>query len=288
MTRRGFYLLTENTFESCYFVSRFITALGHSSRFLGVLIAEPPPPPDLLLEREQFHSRHHRVYDWNEKLDQMWSRLYQPLSPAGRRMIEAYGLPRYPNSQHDHTIFLGSDINTASARHRMEDLLRIDNRRWLVTYLPRMIQPWLIELAHSQVLNCHSAVLPYARGLHAIENIAASRDIDAFRTAAGITIHYIDNGIDTGPIIRAERIVDPFRFDSLWDLKGHLYHTGVTWYIRTVRDIIESDDTVPAGIIPSAALKATTYYKTDFTPKKARQAETGYLWMKSRLSSSGV
>jgi phosphoribosylglycinamide formyltransferase-1 len=163
----------------------------------------------------------------------------------------------------------------------MSDLLETANPCWLVTYLPKLLEPWWIELAQSRLLNCHSAVLPYARGMHAIENVAASKNIEAFRKAAGVTIHYIDAGIDTGPIIRAERMTDPFRFDSLWEFKGHLYRTGIEWYIKTVRDIIGSTDTEPAGMIPSADLKGPNYAKKHFTEDKRRQAEAGYLWMKS-------
>ena len=283
MKSKGFYLLAENTFESCYFVSRFIEELGQSSSFLGVLAAEPRPAEDILQDRERFHSRFGGVTDLSEELEQIWSELYQPLNPASRRMIQGYGLPRFSTSHHENTVFLGSDINALTARNCMSDLLEIDNPCWLVTYLPKLLEPWWIEVAQSRLLNCHSAVLPSARGMHAIEHVAASRDIDAFRNAAGVTIHHIDAGIDTGSIIRAERVADPFRFDSLWELKGHLYRTGIEWYIQTVRDIIGPADTVPAGIIPSADLKGPNYLKKHFTEEKRRQAEAGYLWMKSQL-----
>ncbi|NES69686.1 MAG: hypothetical protein F6K24_32965 [Okeania sp. SIO2D1] len=74
------------------------------------------------------------------------------------------------------------------------------------------------------MVNCHSAVLPYARGMHCIENLAIYKNINQFRQAAGVTIHYVDEGVDTGSIIRTERIVDPFCFNSIWDLKGYIYY----------------------------------------------------------------
>lgn len=286
MTNKGFYLLTENTLESCYFVSRFLEEFGDSSSLLGVLLAEPRPSEDRLQERESFHSQFPDAADWSEDHERLWSWLYQPLSPASRRMIEAYGPPRFSTSHHENTVFLGSHLNAPPVRKRMRELLDIDHPCWLVTYLPKILAPWWIEISQGRLLNCHSAVLPYARGMHAIEQVAASRDIHAFRKAAGITIHYIDTGIDTGPIIRAERLTDPFRFASLWELKGHLYRIGIDWYIQTVRDIISSANTVPAGIAPDIDGKGPVYLKRDFDEEKRRQAETGYLWMKFQLSEA--
>lgn len=286
MIGKGFYLLAENTFESCYFVSRFIDEFEQSRSFLGVLAAEARPAEIILQDRERFHSRFGGATDWSEEFEQIWSGLYQPLNVTSRRMIQRYGVPHFSTSHHENTVFLGSDINGLTARNCMRDIFKTANPCWLVTYLPKLLKPWWIEPAQSRLLNCHSAVLPYARGMHAIENVAASKDIDAFRRAVGVTIHYIDGGIDTGPIIRAERVTDPFRFKSLWELKGHLYRTGIEWYIQTVRDIIGSADTEPAGIWPSAPLKGPNYLKKHFTEEKKRQAEEGYLWMKSQLSEA--
>lgn len=284
MTGQSFYLLADNSVESCYFVSRFIEELGQSSRFLGVVAAETRPSEAILQERERLHASVGGWTDSSKEFEQVCSRLYQPLNPSSRKMIQRYGLPRFSMSHHESTVFLGSDVNAVSAQNCMNELLKTDDRCWLVNYLPKLLKPWWIELARSRLVNCHSAVLPYARGLHAIENIAASKDIDAFRQASGVTIHYIDAGIDTGPIIRAERVTDPFRFDSLWELKGHLYRLGIEWYVRTVREITGSTDTEPAGIIPSPELRGPIYAKERFTEETRRQAEAGYLWMKSRCS----
>jgi hypothetical protein len=53
----------------------------------------------------------------------------------------------------------------------------------------------IIRLAKIGVLNSHPGLLPWIRGVHVIEN-AILRN-----TPIGITCHFIDIGIDTGPII---------------------------------------------------------------------------------------
>jgi len=58
-----------------------------------------------------------------------------------------------------------------------------------------------------RIVNTHSAPLPDFPGAHPIEDVLAA-GVD--ETAA--TIHYVDEGVDTGPVIRAERV--PVRPDD--------------------------------------------------------------------------
>lgn len=282
MFGKDFYLLAENTFESCYFVSRFIEKFKHSRNFLGVLIAEDKPPESILQGRELFHSEYGSRKELNDEMEKEWLGLYPPLSESSQSMIHLYGVPNFAVTHHPNTIFIGHNVNSKFAKNCLKDIC-IESTPWLVTYLPIILKSWWIEITKSRILNCHSAVLPYARGIHSIENIAALKDIDAFQQAAGITIHHIDAGVDTGSIIRAERIADPFRFNSIWELKAQLYKTGIDWYIQTVRDILGSADTIPAGIMPSPELRGLNYLCKHFTAEKRQQAEEGYLWMKSQV-----
>jgi phosphoribosylglycinamide formyltransferase 1 len=52
-----------------------------------------------------------------------------------------------------------------------------------------------------RIVNTHSAPLPDFPGAHPIEDVLAA---GASETAA--TVHYVDEGIDTGPVIAAERV----------------------------------------------------------------------------------
>ena len=56
-----------------------------------------------------------------------------------------------------------------------------------------------------RIVNTHSAPLPEFPGAHPIEDVLAA---GVPETAA--TVHYVDEGVDTGPVIAAERIpVEP-------------------------------------------------------------------------------
>ena len=58
-----------------------------------------------------------------------------------------------------------------------------------------------------RIVNTHSAPLPDFPGAHPIEDVLAA---GVAETAA--TVHYVDEGVDTGPVIAAERV--PVRADD--------------------------------------------------------------------------
>ena len=68
-----------------------------------------------------------------------------------------------------------------------------------------LLRPRFFEVFGRRVVNTHSAPLPAFPGAHPIEDGLAA---GARETAA--TIHWVDEGIDTGPVIRAEPVpVEP-------------------------------------------------------------------------------
>jgi phosphoribosylglycinamide formyltransferase-1 len=61
-----------------------------------------------------------------------------------------------------------------------------------------LLRPRFFEVFGRRVVNTHSAPLPAFPGAHPIEDVLAA---GAPETAA--TIHWVDEGVDTGPVIRA-------------------------------------------------------------------------------------
>ncbi|MGL5000350.1 MAG: phosphoribosylglycinamide formyltransferase [Cetobacterium sp.] len=74
----------------------------------------------------------------------------------------------------------------------------------------RIISPILLEEYFNKIINIHPAYLPEFPGKDGIG--------DAFNSGAaktGVTIHYVDSGVDTGEIIYQERI----KIDSSWKIE---------------------------------------------------------------------
>jgi phosphoribosylglycinamide formyltransferase 1 len=67
-------------------------------------------------------------------------------------------------------------------------------------YMQLLTKPFLDRFPQ-RIVNTHSAPLPAFPGAHPIEDVLAA---GVATTAA--TVHYIDAGIDTGPVIAAETV----------------------------------------------------------------------------------
>lgn len=81
----------------------------------------------------------------------------------------------------------------------------------------RIITPTLLDKYFNKIINIHPAYLPEFPGKDGIG--------DAYKAGVnktGVTIHYVDSGVDTGEIIYQERL----KIDSQWgleDLKNKIH-----------------------------------------------------------------
>ena len=59
----------------------------------------------------------------------------------------------------------------------------------------------MLERPQRRVINVHPALLPAFPGLRAIEQA-----VEAGVEETGVTVHLVDEGIDTGPVLRQEPV----------------------------------------------------------------------------------
>jgi phosphoribosylglycinamide formyltransferase-1 len=64
-----------------------------------------------------------------------------------------------------------------------------------------LLRSTFLDRYEGRIVNTHSAPLPDFPGAHPIEDVLAA---GVPETAA--TVHYVDQGVDTGPVIAAERV----------------------------------------------------------------------------------
>ncbi|MBI3737104.1 phosphoribosylglycinamide formyltransferase [Candidatus Sumerlaeota bacterium] len=76
-------------------------------------------------------------------------------------------------------------------------LLRGAGAEWIVLagYM-RIVGPTLLDAFPNRVINIHPALLPSFPGLH-----AQKQAVDYGVKLSGCTVHFVDSGMDTGPII---------------------------------------------------------------------------------------
>jgi phosphoribosylglycinamide formyltransferase-1 len=100
-------------------------------------------------------------------------------------------------------------------------------------YMHLLRAPFL-ERFEGRIVNTHSAPLPDFPGAHPIEDVLAA---GVEETAA--TVHWVDEGIDTGPVIAAEAV--PVRQgDTVETLRARVQAVEHRLLPRTVRELIAS------------------------------------------------
>jgi phosphoribosylglycinamide formyltransferase-1 len=120
-----------------------------------------------------------------------------PDAPALERAA-ARGVPSEVFARADHPDRLARDLALA-------DWLRARGARLVVLagYMALLSEPFLARFPGA-VINVHPSLLPAFPGLHAIEQ-ALEYGVKAF----GVTVHFVDAGVDSGPIILQRAIELP-------------------------------------------------------------------------------
>lgn len=97
----------------------------------------------------------------------------------------------------------------------------------------RFIGKVLLEAYPNRIVNIHPAYLPEFPGAHAI--------LDAYEAKAkqtGVTVHYVDEGVDSGPVIQQRRL----EIDPEWDLatlETHVHAIEYDLFWRVIKEVAE-------------------------------------------------
>src|SRR5690349_19982968 len=85
----------------------------------------------------------------------------------------------------------------------VHDALPISQRNGLVCLagFMRIMSPEFIRHFKGKIMNIHPAILPSFPGLH-----SQKQAVDYGVKYSGCTVHFVDEGIDTGPIILQSRV----------------------------------------------------------------------------------
>jgi phosphoribosylglycinamide formyltransferase 1 len=107
----------------------------------------------------------------------------------------------------------------------------------------RLIGPTLLGEYQGRIINIHPSLLPEFPGKDAIGQALA-----AGVKWSGVTIHYVDEGMDTGPVIVRERvkIEDNETRESLqWKIQNveHKLYPSILQMLLTKGDVIKDEET---------------------------------------------
>ena len=96
----------------------------------------------------------------------------------------------------------------------------------------RLLGPRFVSAYRGRIVNVHPSLLPAFPGLHAIRQALA-----AGVKVTGVTVHFVDEGIDTGPII-AQGTVEVLPGDSEASLAARIQPVEHRLLPRAVADVV--------------------------------------------------
>lgn len=148
----------------------------------------------------------------------------QPEAPVIQR-AEKWGIPVVtfsPKSFSSRAAY-ENDVLSVLAAYEVE---------WIVLagYM-RLIGSGLLKAYPQKIMNIHPSLLPAFPGLHGIRDA-----FEAGVSETGVTIHFIDEGIDTGPIIAQEK-VRILPEDDVVSLEDRIHQVEHRLYVEVLKAI---------------------------------------------------
>jgi phosphoribosylglycinamide formyltransferase-1 len=118
------------------------------------------------------------------------------------------------------------------------EALRENGIQWIILagYM-RLVGPTLLTAYPERILNIHPSLLPQFPGRHAVRDALA-----AGVRETGVTVHLVDEGIDTGPILEQVRVpVDEGMTEV--ELFERIHAAEHELYPRVIRRLLAGDAT---------------------------------------------
>jgi phosphoribosylglycinamide formyltransferase-1 len=126
-----------------------------------------------------------------------------PIAAVASNNTKARALDRAVRAGIDAGAFPSAEFASRAERDlAMADFLEERGVEWVVCagYM-NLLTKGFLDRFPGRIVNTHSAPLPDFPGAHPIEDVLAA---GVSETAA--TVHYVDEGVDTGPVIAVERV----------------------------------------------------------------------------------
>ena len=126
-----------------------------------------------------------------------------------------------------------TDRSRQIAEHRMELILR----EWRPDIIAlagfmRVLSPAFVNGFCRRIVNIHPSLLPNYPGLNAIR-----RSYEANEATVGITVHFVDDGVDTGEIIRQETLARR-EGETLTELETRMHELEHRTYPEVIQSLL--------------------------------------------------
>ena len=144
------------------------------------------------------------------------------LEKAQKRGVPAYHLP-FPTQSREEA---AEKLNEILQRYSIEFIVLAGFMKVLPT---RFVRQW-----KNRIMNIHPSLLPRYPGTHAIE-----RAWEAGDEIFGITIHLVDEGVDTGPVL-FQNMFHRLKNDTLESIEEKIHRMEHRDYPRIIKNYIQT------------------------------------------------
>ena len=147
----------------------------------------------------------------------------------------AFGIDRAKDAQLPVSLIEHKQFETRLAfDEELVRQLRAAEVEWIaLAGFMRVLTPTFLDAFSGKIVNIHPSLLPAFPGVN-----AQQQAFDYGVKFAGCTTHFVDGGVDTGPII-AQRVVPVLKGDSATDLKDRILIEEHTLFVQTLQAIAE-------------------------------------------------
>jgi phosphoribosylglycinamide formyltransferase 1 len=274
---KKFYVIVDDIFNNSYLLQKIFENFSENLNFLGVIFRSNNQ--SLLNDKIQFHKKYKGQKELDNSIIKQLQQLYGSLSNTEKTIIERYGIPELSPNILDKSIYIGDNLNDKKLELWVEDESKTHSNLEIYISIDQILKPFWLKYA--TIINTHPAVLPYARGMCALEQTVSKGNVEIVKKTAGATVHFVDEGIDTGNIIAARRIINPFSSNSLADLKGRCYILSFDLLVQIIVDRFSCCDSELAGIKSDISMKGPNYFNKDYTSEFEKLASKVFEKMKN-------
>lgn len=149
--------------------------------------------------------------------------------------VEALVLEKAKQRNIETFVFTAKDYeNKASYEKDIIKQLHLKGVEWifLAGYM-RLLGPTLLQAFEGKILNIHPSLLPAFPGKDAIGQAVA-----AGVKEAGVTVHFVDEGMDTGPII-AQEALPVLERDTKETLQKRIQQIEHRLYPKVIKELLK-------------------------------------------------
>lgn len=155
---------------------------------------------------------------------------------VGSDRANAKGLKTAASYGINTTVFCYKDMGRNAAEKAIAEAIDETCSEWIVLAgFMRVLSPAFVKRFTGKIINIHPSLLPAFPGAHGIQEAW-----DAGVDVSGVTVHIVDEGVDSGPILAQEEVAR-LPEDTIDTFEASIHKTEHRIYKTTLKKVFEDN-----------------------------------------------